>query len=321
MSLTNALRQRYHIIHSEEFGNLKKYTECIAQIIIKPLNPVFDKIKKSLSDFDESPNINNAFASSKWCFEMNLYQQSVTFLQEFIVTFFCARHAIPVNGGDKRNSINKAFKCIDLPENEWEIAPDDLAKVKEIMADGYLQNRELINLFKALSDLRNDFNHSGMRPNPSSPAKIKKNIQSYINTTERIFFNPPIFSPVNEKEKCFINLSNHPSTMWSNEQKKAAICFGNICDIPFTDIDPQADEEQIIALADTYLQDIKAIACNKKTTLHIMGEMTFTFYIVQQCLSSGIVCVASTTERMVNENNNGNKEVQFNFVQFREYKL
>jgi hypothetical protein len=52
-----------------------------------------------------------------------------------------------------------------------------------------------------------------------------------------------------------------------------------------------------------------------------MGEMTFTFYIVQQCLSSGIVCVASTTERMVNENNNGNKEVQFNFVQFREYKL
>ena len=50
-----------------------------------------------------------------------------------------------------------------------------------------------------------------------------------------------------------------------------------------------------------------------------MGEMTFTYNLVQKLNSYGHYCVASTTERVAVENPDGSKTVQFEFVQFREY--
>jgi len=49
-----------------------------------------------------------------------------------------------------------------------------------------------------------------------------------------------------------------------------------------------------------------------------MGEMTFTFQLVERLKAFGIRCVASTTKRVVEED--GDKRTYtFKFVQFREY--
>ncbi|WP_231999441.1 hypothetical protein [Prevotella melaninogenica] len=50
-----------------------------------------------------------------------------------------------------------------------------------------------------------------------------------------------------------------------------------------------------------------------------MGELTFCYYAVRLLKKAGIRCVASTTERIVEETEDHRKLVRFSFVQFREY--
>ncbi len=41
----------------------------------------------------------------------------------------------------------------------------------------------------------------------------------------------------------FINLTNHPSTKWGADQLAAAKKYGNIVDIPFPAVDPEASSD------------------------------------------------------------------------------
>lgn len=114
-----------------------------------------------------------------------------------------------------------------------------------------------------------------------------------------------------------LNLSNHPSTHWPRPQTEAAInAYGEIQDLPFPQIDPTWTSAQIGELADQYLQKIQAL---QPTAVHIMGEVTFTFALVEKLLAAGIPCIASTTERLVTTNPDGSKTSVFRFVAFRPY--
>ena len=118
-----------------------------------------------------------------------------------------------------------------------------------------------------------------------------------------------------------INLSNHPSAKWPPEQSAAAQVFGKVVDLPFPDVDPSGGEEYIRSLCETYMQKIDqvSIACRaSEVTVHIMGEMTLTFALVDALQSRGITCVASTTERVVTEAD-GVRTSAFHFRQFRKY--
>ena len=118
-----------------------------------------------------------------------------------------------------------------------------------------------------------------------------------------------------------INLTNHPYAQWSDEQKQASEQFGSCVDLPFPAVDPSADADDIDALADEYLQKILDISQNQDTepVVHLMGEMTFLFALANKLRDKNIRCVASTSERNSVELGNGQKEVQFRFVQFRDY--
>ena len=120
------------------------------------------------------------------------------------------------------------------------------------------------------------------------------------------------------KHHVFVNLSNHPYEYWEETQKKAASEYGEASDLPFPSILPDASEEEINALADEYLERIVSMAPKDRITVHIMGEMTFTFAMVERLKSMGIRCVASTTERVVEEHE-GLKTSVFSFVRFRDY--
>lgn len=118
-----------------------------------------------------------------------------------------------------------------------------------------------------------------------------------------------------------INLTNHPSTQWSERQLEAAKSYGDIIDIPFPTIDEMADEAYIDALADEYLQKILASTTDKDVTVHLMGELTFTFALLKRLQGHGIPCIASTSKRIVKEETAGRKgEVIFQFERFRRYE-
>jgi hypothetical protein len=113
-----------------------------------------------------------------------------------------------------------------------------------------------------------------------------------------------------------LNLSNHPSANWPPEQRDIAIReYGSISDLPFPNIDPTADEAAIQALAKDYCADIKK---RKVKAVHLMGELTFCFALVQLLKKEKINCIASTTHRIAEEKD-GKKITVFQFVRFRKY--
>lgn len=115
-----------------------------------------------------------------------------------------------------------------------------------------------------------------------------------------------------------INLSNHPSDKWDRRQLDAASEYGKIIDIPFPAVAPDGDEQYIRLLSDKMVEAIAGLAEKEDVTVHIMGEMTFTYLMVDSLLKAGISCIASTTGRIVRDNGNY-KESEFRFIRFRRY--
>ncbi len=118
-----------------------------------------------------------------------------------------------------------------------------------------------------------------------------------------------------------VNLSNHPSNKWTDEQKKG---YAVIHDIPFPNIAPTMWENELDELVTEYTMSIVDIV-NKnheigiQTDVMIMGEMVFTYRLVSALKLRGIICLASTSERNVEEKPNGEKIVRFTFRGWRAY--
>jgi hypothetical protein len=114
-----------------------------------------------------------------------------------------------------------------------------------------------------------------------------------------------------------LNLSNHPSASWPENQIKIANKeFGEIQDMPFPHIDPLADEASIEDLAKQYLDRILDL---EPKAVHLMGELTFSFKLVGLLKFHSITCLASTTHRTTVNLHDGTKISKFEFVRFRAY--
>ena len=113
-----------------------------------------------------------------------------------------------------------------------------------------------------------------------------------------------------------LNLTNHPSGQWSKKQYDYTIeLYKQVIDLPFPQISPALDSASLNFLVDEYEQKIRQF---NPLVVHIMGEMTFSFRLVQKLKALGILCIASTTERITEQIGN-TKNSRFEFVQFRVY--
>ncbi len=113
-----------------------------------------------------------------------------------------------------------------------------------------------------------------------------------------------------------LNLTNHPSKQWSAKQYDHAIkLYQEVQDLPFPQISPALDSASLDFLVEEYEHKIRQI---DPSVVHVMGEMTFSFRLVQKLKSAGILCIASTTER-ITEQIGDTKTSRFEFIQFRPY--
>ena len=119
-------------------------------------------------------------------------------------------------------------------------------------------------------------------------------------------------------QKIFLNISNHPSTKWSDEQLKAAQKYGEVIDIQFPQVPADEDAVTVYNLANMSVKNLLRLYKDADITIHIMGEMTFTYAFVHIAKAHSIPCLASTTERIATEKD-GVKTSIFQFVQFRQY--
>ena len=129
-----------------------------------------------------------------------------------------------------------------------------------------------------------------------------------------------------------INLSNHPVYrmegeeiiyLWDEMQRDAASVYGEIIEVPFPNIPPEYTTEQVQDLAIQYLHKCEELirTTKKQSAVHITGEVTFCFALIQMLLRSGYTCLTATSKRDVKEGENGEKIINFKFEHFREYKL
>ncbi len=117
----------------------------------------------------------------------------------------------------------------------------------------------------------------------------------------------------------FVNFTNHTSVNWSKEQLDEAKKYGEIVDVAFPNISPKANKEEIILLADEYVN--KILALNPSCVL-CQGEFCFSFNIINKLKEHHIKVLAACSDRVVEEESSesGTKKISyFKFVQFREY--
>ena len=309
-----------NIIDASTIKRIKTDINSLNKIVIPQLEPVLHKVSESVASFDDSGSAMNAFKAARWCYENQQYQQATTFLEEGVISYFCLRHGIDINDNNKRELVTSAFsiKGQGIPEEKWIVKDDWKQLLREIVNDELLSDSGIVNTFNSIAQLRNDYNHCGMRKSVLKPNTIKDNISSYLDSIDRLLI-PSNNIARKDKESCLINLSNHPSQYWSKEQKKAAASYGRIIDMPFPAINPDASEDDIDNMANEYVKKLLDLEVQYNITVHIMGEMTFTYMVVSQLKAIGIECIASTTDRDAEYLADGKKITDFQFVRFRKY--
>lgn len=154
----------------------------LGEVVIKPLEPILEKVSQALPKPEGS--LNNCLDAAQWCYDNHLYQQSATILQEGVVTYFCERHGIAIDNEEERGLVNSALmiKANSTPPSQWEVKPELRDKLEELLDDIVLSQPRVFNAFRNISEIRNDYNHAGFRSkrDPQSPANIKKNINKVL---------------------------------------------------------------------------------------------------------------------------------------------
>lgn len=314
------------------FEELDECTHGLDAGLIAPMGPLIDKIKDSFGDFDTKPSVSNGFAAARWCYRMQLYQQSITILQETMKAYVAASHGYPSDEEYYTELAAKAFHITkgSIPKDKWQLGESDSTDrtdrearaevVRQFLADPVV--RELSQLYTEIGQLRNDFNHAGFRRNAVNGRDIPGRIEKLIRRTEEVLRGKQAIEPLPTQSPAaplLINLSNHPSAGWGARQREAAEMYGEIEDMDFPAIPPEAGEREITDLAEEYVAQIEERAETRDVTVHIMGEMTFCYAVITRLQPLGIPCLASTTRRQVTETADGVKEVRFDFETFRRY--
>lgn len=296
------------IYQAKLITNLIRTADQVDDAIIAPLIPIFEKITEFARKGNTEPSYMNIFDAVDWCIEKGLNQQAVTLLKEGINTKLCIDNGLDWTNLDNRNLI--ASQLHHTKES---------ADTKKQTAE---TNRKP-NIFEEwamLDDIigqtRNDYNHGGMRRG-SKEFDFFENEVKELNEKAKLILAK---GAATYQEEVFINLTNHPSDKWDEAQVKAAQAYGDIVDLPFPNIDPDADAKEIKDMAEEYCQKVIEAAKDREPIVLLMGEMNFTYALLKRLRSQSIICLATTTQRISTDLPDGTKQSTFKFVKFRLYE-
>ena len=318
------------IFEGGSISKLNSAYEDLTRVIdqTKPYTPIFQRIRDSWSDFNDTADVLNGIRAADWCYEQGLYLQCSVSLTETVSYYLC-KEVLHKNPDDEDSQ-----KCItgalDYAANElrgqideekygedFDTIQEAVNIIKQHFGDRY---RDIVNSMIELKKVRNDFAHFGIRKVPGRPDTLRNNLKNQMGKIKDVLSGLKEFSKITktEGEVVFINLSNHPSEHWSKLQFDAARQYGKIVDIPFPRIQPSYTREEITAISEEMVSNIVK-EYPKGAVIHVMGEMTLTFSLVSELKTLGYTCLASTTERVVSQKSEDEKLVHFDFIRFREY--
>jgi hypothetical protein len=98
-----------------------------------------------------------------------------------------------ISSDTQRKLVNGAFaKCQKINSSKTKVDEKEVIKkeigeseiLQKLTSDYILSDREVYEAFSSLTDDRNDINHSGMRSQPHSADRIRKNIRKAYDVFE-----------------------------------------------------------------------------------------------------------------------------------------
>ena len=298
----------------------EKFEEGVTSAdIIPPLLPVVRKVVDSLSCFSGKMEVINMFSAARWCYDKKMYQQTVTFLREGVISYLCNAINFDIMDEHIRERISGVLSVYYRKDKAIELS-EEYKRIKELTLP-----TDFFDKYSDLTKIRNGINHSYIKEGDISKVntdieRIKKLVDYFTSfvdnnkeTEKKAFVNEP-------KTPILLNLSNHPYNSWSEKQKNAAAVYGECIDLKFPMIDASLDKDAIMNIVDNTLSEIKSYTEKNKITVHVMGEMTFCFAIVNKLKSIGIKSIASCSNRNVTMEGEVKTSV-FEFERFREYSL
>ncbi|HOJ29923.1 MAG TPA: TIGR02221 family CRISPR-associated protein [Spirochaetota bacterium] len=185
------------------YSEIKELKESFGQdqqlLPLKPLQPLLDNILKKIEifkDYGKEENAVKGILAAQWCLEHNLIQQSITILQESIITLICMRHNLKYSKKDDRELIASAFyKVIDQKnpktKKDGRKEKSEEGKIQALLVDQMIHS--LGKTYHKLSQLRNDINHANFREDEKEPEdiyneiiEIHKKVMDEVNRTLRL---------------------------------------------------------------------------------------------------------------------------------------
>lgn len=310
--------------------------------IPRPLQEILARMNAEIADFS-SESFDNLVHAIKWCERYGMIQQGYTLCQESVITYLCQKFADmnPCEGKVSKSKVKNIDKereksrtkeyreywssLLGLDRNKvrdessWR---GDLGKYRDLTRAWLAQEwvSDFRNKFEQIRNKRNQLNHAGFVGKVDSEeimSSFKECVSDSLALFEQELTCPELKKP---EHSLFINLSNHPSSLWGEGQLAEAKKMGEIVDMVFPVVNPCATTIELDEMAQKLVDDIRKLAGENNITVHVMGEMSLTYKVVQRLISWGIRCVCSTTQRIVTEDADGRKVTEFHFEQFRDYE-
>jgi len=184
-----------NLLNKDHVKKVADLSQQLNEVIILPMKPVLEKMKTSFMEFTPTADILNGYRAAKWCYDNQLYQQSLTILHENMVSHICQVKGLDYKRDATRNPVNKAVKIIldKLPEDKWIVSNNEEKElIKKIMEMDV--TKSLVSSFCVTTGLRNDFNHAGMRDNPSKVNKLKERLRERIEKIYALYLQDEAYA-------------------------------------------------------------------------------------------------------------------------------
>lgn len=176
------LCQGPNILKGETINNINSCHEQVVEVfenVIAPIPPVINKIQDSLLGFEQTDSLNpeslrNGYMAAKWCYDHQLYQQSITILDENLTTHFCKYLGTNEFNYDQRNCSNAFLRNGGYHEEDWkkkkkdEEVDEDWERIKDTVkvAESYQGVQSFVSLMSIdarwIHNKRNSYNHASM---------------------------------------------------------------------------------------------------------------------------------------------------------------
>ena len=170
-------------------GKLKENVSWLETTeIVQPFKPVFERIKEQFDKFHGNNPVLDGIQAAKWCIEHNLIQQGYTILQETLISYFVVEGGKNKKDKKYREIASQAVKIFleEINKDKWKKPAADNHQITQKFLDLYEGKKELIKIFRNLSNDRNDLNHAGQNDSPMKPDKFNEKLKSYIKDIENI---------------------------------------------------------------------------------------------------------------------------------------